>query len=205
MPCVVGKVAAFVVRQTPTGIELLLFEHPYAGNQFPAGTVEEGETAEQAACREAEEETGLVGLVLRGRVGTEDRRLPDGRGIMARTAPVYSRPDPNSICWATIRNGLWVRVLRSQPGYLHVTYEEWDQWPDWSYATYQITGWVAEDAVCETQRRDFYLFECTTPTPDRWVVGIDNHVYTLFWAPVANLPQIVTPQDQWLAYLPKDL
>jgi 8-oxo-dGTP pyrophosphatase MutT (NUDIX family) len=205
MSCAVGKVAAFVIRRAAGGPELLLFEHPYAGIQLPAGTVEDGETAEQAACREAAEETGLAGLELRGWLAVQERRLPDGKGIMRRTASVYSRPDPNSMCWATIRNGLWVSVLRAAPGYLHVTYEEWDQWPDRSYVTYQITGWVAEDAVCEAQRRDFYLFECASATPDRWPVEIDNHVYVLFWAPVSRLPQIVTPQDEWLAYLPQDL
>jgi 8-oxo-dGTP pyrophosphatase MutT (NUDIX family) len=202
MSCTVGKVAAFVIRRTPGGAELLLFEHPYAGIQLPAGTVEEGETAEQAACREAAEETGLAGLALIGWLGAQERRLPEGKGIMARTARAHARPDPTSMCWATIRNGLWVTVLRSAPGYLHVTYEEWDQWPDPAYATYQITGWVAEDAVCEMQRRDFYLFECTAPTPDRWPVAIDDHIYTLFWARLAGLPRLVTPQDEWLAYLP---
>ncbi|MGC4108070.1 MAG: NUDIX domain-containing protein [Thermomicrobiales bacterium] len=37
-------------------------DHPEAGIQVPAGTMEDGETPEDAVLREAFEETGLVGL-----------------------------------------------------------------------------------------------------------------------------------------------
>ena len=36
---VVEKVTAFVTRQTADGFDLLLFQHPSAGIQLPAGTV----------------------------------------------------------------------------------------------------------------------------------------------------------------------
>ncbi len=39
----IDKVAAFVTRTTASGIEVLLLRHPFAGNQLPAGTVEENE------------------------------------------------------------------------------------------------------------------------------------------------------------------
>jgi hypothetical protein len=29
----------------------------------------------------------------------------------------------------------------------------------------------------------------------------DNHVFTLFWAPLSALPQIMHPQDQWVEVL----
>ena len=53
------KVTAFVTRTGQDGTKLLLFRHPNAGIQIPAGTVEEGEMLEQAALREVAEETGL--------------------------------------------------------------------------------------------------------------------------------------------------
>ena len=37
------KVTAFILHQEHGETELLLFEHPTAGIQIPAGTVEEGE------------------------------------------------------------------------------------------------------------------------------------------------------------------
>jgi ADP-ribose pyrophosphatase YjhB (NUDIX family) len=56
------KVMAYVVRETPAGRELLVFQHrdfPDAGVQVPAGTVEPGEAVEAAVLREVQEETGL--------------------------------------------------------------------------------------------------------------------------------------------------
>jgi ADP-ribose pyrophosphatase len=62
------------VRETPAGAELLLekqFRAP-AGKivvEFPAGLVDEGETAEEAALRELKEETGYTGEVVKERAG----------------------------------------------------------------------------------------------------------------------------------------
>lgn len=57
------RVLAYITRDSAAGPELLIFEHtpdsPDAGVQVPAGGLEAGETPEQAAIREAREETGL--------------------------------------------------------------------------------------------------------------------------------------------------
>lgn len=61
----VAKVSAFITR----GRQLLVFRkpfHPGTGTQVPAGTIEPDETPEHAVIREATEETGLTGFVLRG-------------------------------------------------------------------------------------------------------------------------------------------
>ena len=39
----IGKVTAFITRDTSAGCELLVFTHPDAGIQVPAGTMEAGE------------------------------------------------------------------------------------------------------------------------------------------------------------------
>jgi len=56
---VMEKVTIFITRKKNSRIELLLLRHPYAGIQFPAGTVEEDEDTDDAAKREIYEETGL--------------------------------------------------------------------------------------------------------------------------------------------------
>lgn len=72
------KVYAYITH----GSRLLVFRHvdfPEAGLQVPGGTVEDGEDFETAVKREAWEETGLTGLMMKGFVGesVEDRSDPD--------------------------------------------------------------------------------------------------------------------------------
>lgn len=57
---IIQKVTAFVVRERCGIKELLLFKHPTAGVQIPAGTVEDGEDIETAVKREVYEETADV-------------------------------------------------------------------------------------------------------------------------------------------------
>ena len=61
------KVAAFIIRQSAQGPELLVFAHvdfPEVPVQVPGGTVESGESPEIALHREIEEECGLRGLSI---------------------------------------------------------------------------------------------------------------------------------------------
>jgi 8-oxo-dGTP pyrophosphatase MutT (NUDIX family) len=58
-----GKVYAYITHKD----KLLVFnqpDYPDAGIQVPGGSVEDGESIEEAVMREAFEETGLIGLVM---------------------------------------------------------------------------------------------------------------------------------------------
>lgn len=58
----VEKVVAYVIRNQGSFREILVFEHldhPDAGIQVPAGTVQENEAVEAALLREVKEEAGL--------------------------------------------------------------------------------------------------------------------------------------------------
>lgn len=75
MPTLKNKVFAYIT----SGRRLCVFVHPdspEAGIQVPAGTVKDGETAEQAVMREAVEETGLSGLRLLGFLGQCNHDVP---------------------------------------------------------------------------------------------------------------------------------
>ncbi len=61
-----AKAVPIVLRGSGNSIELLVFEHPVAGVQLIKGTIEQGESATEAALRELTEESGVVGTrVLR--------------------------------------------------------------------------------------------------------------------------------------------
>lgn len=64
------KVVAYITQ----GDKLLVFSHPHhphAGIQVPAGTIQVGESPEEAVLREAFEETGLEDLELQAFLGIQ--------------------------------------------------------------------------------------------------------------------------------------
>lgn len=200
MPILLKKVTCFVTRQTAVGPQLLLFQHPTAGIQLPAGTVEEGESTAQAALREAQEETGLNQFSRPKALGFKNESLLHGKRVMARTAVAYARPDKTSFDWATIRRGIWVQEHRQQNGFCHVTYQEPDQQENPQYLSFVITGWVEQTALADVCRRHFYHLTTTDETPAAWDVAIDNHVFHLFWADLHNLPQLQAGLEEWLTF-----
>ena len=104
----VGKVVAFVTRNGPTGAELLVFDHPNAGVQVPAGTLEAAENPLDGARREAWEETGLADLRLVAPLG-QCNDGPGGEivrhffhfGSEMETAEDWwvVSPDGGGLCW----------------------------------------------------------------------------------------------------------
>jgi 8-oxo-dGTP pyrophosphatase MutT (NUDIX family) len=200
----VHKVTCFIIRTADQGIDLLLFSHPHVGVQIPAGTVNPGEDIETAARREAAEETGLNSLVLLRKLAEADDPPPDGFLLTTHSTTVYSRPDIHSIDWAHFRSGLPVKLLRHTSGFTQVCYAEDDRYIDPQYTSYNITGWVPDEALTAHRMRHFFLFTASRRSPDRWKVPVDYTTFELFWAPLDHLPPIVSPQDGWLKWL-KDL
>lgn len=197
----VKKVTAFVTRAGKDGLELLLLQHPNAGIQIPAGTVEENEPPEKAALREVEEETGLTGMSIKAYIGYLDQALLGNQRIITRKTKAYARPDSTSFDWAEFRRGIPVEVLRREVQFTQVTYEEWDKFLDAEYVTYRITGWVPNDTLCTKTRRHFFHLSFEGQTPDRWTRFADNHRFQPFWASFASLPKIVEPQCDWIIYV----
>jgi 8-oxo-dGTP pyrophosphatase MutT (NUDIX family) len=196
----IEKVTAFITRPSQDGHDLLLFQHPHAGIQVPAGTVENGETPQQAVVREAAEETGLTSLSIQRYLDCAEQKLPQEHRIIARSTRVYARPDTTSFDWAYLRTGILVTVNRGAHGFSQVTYQEHDRVPDPQYVTMRITGWVPDDALADTKRRHFFHLTFDGRSPERWTVFSDNHHFTLFWSPLTSLPEIIHPQDEWLAF-----
>jgi len=195
------KVTAFVLRPTPAGRELLVFQHPFAGWQVPAGTVNPGEKPTHSAIREVAEETGLSSLSVKAELGHKDELLPPDQAVVTAATTVFSRPNPSSFDWIYMRPGIQVSVLRKQDGYTQINFEEADILPNPNYTTYHIVGWVPDEVLSQQVRRHFYLFEYEGSTPPSWKVNTDNHTFTLSWQPLDALPGLIPPQDTWLRVL----
>lgn len=199
----IQKVTAFVTRDLGEGPELLLFKHPNAGIQIPAGTVNPGEAPEDAALREVAEESGLTAVKVVEYLGAREGKLPDNQRIILEQTKVYARPDLTSFDWAYIRPGIPVSVVRAEGGFTQIVYRELDRVPDPRYETLVIKGWVPEGVLADIRLRHFYHLEFIGRSEDHWTVFADNHTFSPFWAPLEDLPEIISPQDQWLEYIKK--
>jgi 8-oxo-dGTP diphosphatase len=74
VPTTMDKVIAYVTQ----GEHLLVFRHtayPEAGIQVPAGTIEPGESPEEAVLREVREETGLSALRIKRLLAIREQDL----------------------------------------------------------------------------------------------------------------------------------
>lgn len=200
----VGKVTALIVRESPLGTQLLLFQHQHAGIQIPAGTIEPGETPAAAALREATEETGLSEFASIQDLGYRDEILPANERVTSRTTLLYTRPTADHSYGLQMRAGITVRLERERSGLGQISYEEPDDDADPTYVSYRITGWAALADLATAKRRHFFLLRYQQPTAERWQVETDQHQFMLFWAPLSNLPAIRPPQDTWVALLPNE-
>ena len=198
------KVTGLVTRASPSGPQLLLLKHPYAGIQLPAGTVEVGETSEAAVLREVYEETGLEAVQLEAYIGLLEEQRANHRFVLEQ-AKVYARPDTTSFAWASLRRGIVVRWLRESEHFVHVSYEEWDQLEQPQYITYQITGWVLRHTLTTTRRRHFYHLTFDGHPSQTWYTFTDHHTFHPFWAPLNKLPELVSPQNEWLRYVEEEI
>jgi hypothetical protein len=91
--------------------------------------------------------------------------------------------------------------LQKTGGFTQITYIEHDQLPFPNYVSMQITGWLRDEFLASFRKRYFYHLKIDIETESRWQVFTDHHTFTLFWAPLQALPEIIYPQNTWLEFL----
>src|SRR5262249_42768255 len=116
----IEKITAFVTRVVNSRQELLLFQHPSAGIQIPAGTVEPGEGPEAAAIRETQEEIGLHAVAIDRYLGMQEVVLPDTQRMLLQSTRVYAHPNLMSFNWIQLTRGFTVNVERHQGDFTQI-------------------------------------------------------------------------------------
>lgn len=196
----VHKVTAFITRRQQERTQLLLFRHPNAGIQIPAGTIEEGEDWQTAVLREAAEETGLTQLTIQRYLGQIENELAADECIITRDGQILSQPDLQSLPYLPrFTRGYTMKFLQQQGNFSQVSYLEYDQWPNPQAIRLHLTGWLPNEAICRVKIRHYVLLHCHQATPDQWTLPSDlGHEFAPFWADLQPKPSVVMPQNRWL-------
>ena len=200
---VVQKVTAFMVRERNGVEELLVFKHPTAGIQIPAGTVEAGEDIETAVKREAYEETGLQLVEIENYLDYIENELENNQRIIAETTQVYIEPSLNAIPYAEkLTKGLTVDYHSTQGDFTHISYIEYDRHPNPTCIRYNITGWVPNENLSAQKKRHFFQLTTQEQTADAWELRSDRgHIFKPYWTPLSPKPDIMPPQNKWLDFV----
>ncbi len=201
----VQKVTAFIVREKDGIKELLVFKHPTAGVQIPAGTVEKGENIEVAVKREAYEETGLQFVKIENYLGCFENELENNQRIIAETTPVYIEPNLSAIPYKRkLPKGLTIDYLSTQEDFTRISYieYEYDQFYKPIHIDANITGWVPNENLSAQKKRHFFLMSTQEKTADAWELKSDmGHIFKPYWTPLSPKPLIISPQDKWLDFV----
>ena len=202
---VIEKVTAFIVRERGGVKELLVFKHPTAGVQIPAGTVEKGEDIETAVKREVDEETGLKFVEIENYLGCFENELEDNQRIIAETTQVYIEPNLTAIPYKRrLPKGLTVDYLSTQKDFTHISYIEYkyDKSHKPIYINANITGWVPSENLSAEKKRHFFYLSTQEETEDAWELKSDQgHIFKPYWTPLSPKPNIIPPQDKWLDFV----
>lgn len=197
----IEKVTAFITRPGQNGRELLVFQHPNAGIQLPAGTVEPGEDVETAVLREAFEETGLKQLTIARQLAIIENELQPGQISNTRPVQALWQPAATALPFAHLfsRGMTLTATGQHQNGYTQVTYQEYDQYPHPTAITLHIAGWLPDAIITRHKRRTLLALTCHEATPPRWSLTSDgDRIFAPFWTPLAPKPELVGGQNAWL-------
>ena len=202
---IVQKVTAFIIRERNGVKELLVFKHPTAGVQIPAGTVEKGEDIETAVIRETYEETGLQFVEIENYLGCFENELENNQRIITETTQVYIESNLTAIPYKRkLPKGLTVDYHSTQENFTHISYIEYehDKFHKPIHIDVNITGWVPNKNISAEKKRHFFLMSTQEETPDAWELKSDGgHIFKPYWTPLSPKPNIIPPQDKWLDFV----
>lgn len=176
---VVGKVVALITRLGPAGPELCVFEHPTAGIQLPAGTLEEGEEPLSGAMREAFEETGLEGLEVTGALLSMPSHGEPFDAVVARPVRIGS---------ALVPRGYYAQVLERGSTQCLVRVGD-------------VEGVVAASDLSFDGLRHLVHLTCAAAAPDEWwVVTPDGGglIWRCHWMPLGRTGYLGDWHETWL-------
>ncbi len=199
----IEKVTAFVLRKKNNIPQLLVFSHPTAGTQIPAGTVEENEAVEVALLREINKETGLSNPKLIRKLGETLQFTGPNEAYLTQTLRCYSWPAQAAKRNGPLCNrGLLLQTFERKVGFTRVTYKEYDLNIEPPVLLSELEGWLPSDALTREIRRHFYILKVDEDTPEYWKTESDGgNVFQCYWVDVNAIPELMGEQAEWILQL----
>jgi 8-oxo-dGTP pyrophosphatase MutT (NUDIX family) len=197
------KVAAFITQDAEDARYLLVFRHPTAGLQIPAGSAELNETAQDAVLREAVEESGLTELRMQAVLGSKPLTLDASTAYLLEDTLLQLLPDDSAtvVRGHVLRRGSSVRVSEQQGIFSRVSVEEGELRGDEWVITSRRSGWVVTAALTRTVERHSFHLMTDEKTPSEWLVEAEPKrklVVTCFWQRLEREMPLFPPQNEWL-------
>lgn len=187
-----GKVTAFVTRESAAGRDLLVFQHPTAGIQLPAGTMEAGETPEAAVLRETREEAALSAVRVAALLATIQQPLLADEWLLLAPITLAAPSGP-----VTLTRGHPVHLIERRGADCRVSYR-WQLTASGFQPDSDCVGWLPGALLTTNVRRHLFHLTLTAPTPERWSVAADGHTFALYWTPLARRVGLIALQAVWL-------
>lgn len=196
----IQKVTAFVTRLVDGQAEILLMEHPMAGIQLPAGTVELAESLEAAVLRETAEEAGLERVELVGELGQIELELPENERIVTRVTKLFDSPasDASSVGGFGLRRGSPVRIKEIHGSFAEVISDPLDLSQMPAVRVNGVEGFVRLSLLTGRVERHLFHLTAVQATPNQWQSISDGVTFRLFWQPLEPVPTLHPAQQPWL-------
>ena len=206
---ILEKVVALITRQRNGQTELLVFDHPTAGTQIPAGTVEAEEPITTAVVREAFEETGCHADIVRQLAPPTFDPLTPKRCIALSRFQPRQTPSPSGLParpdWYASR-GLPFEIVdysSTESPFVYAVRREYDHNQTPSKLIDERYGWIPRQQLTRRQRRHYFLMHLSNrPSTETWThIGDHGVPWRLYWTPLTPRPVLIHPQNNWLDYV----
>lgn len=201
----VDKVTALVTSESQQASRLLVIQHPYAGLQVPAGTVNLGEDAQTAVFREVSEESGLTELRLVKELATDLMTCAEPERVVLRMTKIFDEPsyDASSSGYALTRGSI-VRMVNKIGMFAEIEADPLDTSQSPAERPVNVRGFVRNSLLGLNVRRHIYHLVAQEETEDSWLHFADGNNFQVFWTRMDATIDLVPEQHQWLVrYLPE--
>lgn len=195
----VQKVTAFLTRWQEDGPELLVFQHPLAGIQLPAGTVEFNESLENAVIREVAEETGLEDIEIISYLGVMESNLPNAESIVLMTTKLFNTPAYDSSSTGfVLERGTIVQELERTGKFSAIICDPLDQNQRPPVRKQGVSGFVRTSVLGKRVVRHMFQLTSKVPVADTWQQLADGHQFNLHWVKLQPFPKLNLLHAEWL-------